>query len=640
MPYASNADLPATIKSLPGKAQSIWRGAFTGFSKSNPKAKEEAGFKVAWAAVKNKYHKNDSGTWVAKDAEYDGGEQGEDPCPSCGMDIPVGVSVCPHCAQPIEDSMTVDHLTMYDTVLMDGVRKTADGYLTCSPRVARVGVQLYKGKELGRPDLGDVRVYRPPSEVFHKDAIRSMTHRPVTLTHPPETVNAGNWKHYAVGHTGDEVLRDGDAIRVPMVIMDAAAIEAYEKHGVKELSVGYSTDLKWRKGITKDGEHYDAIQTAIKGNHLAMVPAARGGETLKIGDDDPEREIDPEAERHLKVITSPHKSKMDKKNAAADLKAYLLENYGDEDGREKYDLMVEGLDVGDGNFDTPLYDKDFTAEERKEAAKKGQAMPGGGYPIRNTEDLHNAIQAIGRAKNPAATKAHIIKRAKALGAVKSLPDDWVKSTTDSKGEQKMSAIVVIDGARLEVADNLTANVIEKHVSGLHSMAADLKGKLDKAAADKEEADEEKTRHEKDHKAAIDAKDGQIAALTKQLADAKALTTPEILDKLVKDRLAVMDSAVKVLGKSFVFDGKQIADIRRAAVAKHYGDSFVKDKSDDYVTPLFDAIGAKDGTGVRALGDALSRPGTRVGAEDVRDAAFSDHLKTLQNAWKPPQRQTS
>jgi hypothetical protein len=67
--------------------------------------------------------------------------------------------------------------------------------------------------------------------------------------------------------------------------MDSKAIEAFEKHGVKELSVGYSTDLKWGKGRTPDGETYDAKQTAIRGNHLAVVPAARGGSLLRIGDD-------------------------------------------------------------------------------------------------------------------------------------------------------------------------------------------------------------------------------------------------------------------------------------------------------------------------------------------------------------------
>ena len=66
----------------------------------------------------------------------------------------------------------------------------------------------------------------------------------------------------------------------------------------------------------------------------------------------------------------------------------------------------------------------FTEEERKAAAKKGNALPDGSFPINNTSDLKNAIQAIGRAKNPGAAKSHIKKRAKALGAEGMLPEGW------------------------------------------------------------------------------------------------------------------------------------------------------------------------------------------------------------------------
>jgi hypothetical protein len=69
--------------------------------------------------------------------------------------------------------------------------------------------------------------------------------------------------------------------------------------------------------------------------------------------------------------------------------------------------------------------RDFSTKEREKLSEKGQAMPGGGYPIRNRQDLKNAIQAIGRAKNPAAAKAWIIKRARALGLTDLLPDGWV-----------------------------------------------------------------------------------------------------------------------------------------------------------------------------------------------------------------------
>jgi len=39
-------------------------------------------------------------------------------------------------------------------------------------------------------------------------------------------------------------------------------------------------------------------------------------------------------------------------------------------------------------------------------------------------DLKNAIHAVGRAKNYDKAKAHIIKRAKALGKEDLLPEDW------------------------------------------------------------------------------------------------------------------------------------------------------------------------------------------------------------------------
>lgn len=68
--------------------------------------------------------------------------------------------------------------------------------------------------------------------------------------------------------------------------------------------------------------------------------------------------------------------------------------------------------------------RDFNTDQRDKMAKKGHALPDGSFPIANEQDLHNAIQAFGRAKDKAAAKAHIIKRAKALGLTKLLPDGW------------------------------------------------------------------------------------------------------------------------------------------------------------------------------------------------------------------------
>lgn len=68
--------------------------------------------------------------------------------------------------------------------------------------------------------------------------------------------------------------------------------------------------------------------------------------------------------------------------------------------------------------------REFSDKKRKELADKGHAMPDGSFPIENTTDLHNAIQSIGRAKDYAKAKAHIISRARDLGATKMLPEDW------------------------------------------------------------------------------------------------------------------------------------------------------------------------------------------------------------------------
>ena len=67
---------------------------------------------------------------------------------------------------------------------------------------------------------------------------------------------------------------------------------------------------------------------------------------------------------------------------------------------------------------------DFNQMQRRRLAAKRQAMPDGGFPIRNVADLKNAIQAFGRAKNKPAVKAWIKKRARELGATNLLPDSW------------------------------------------------------------------------------------------------------------------------------------------------------------------------------------------------------------------------
>lgn len=75
-----------------------------------------------------------------------------------------------------------------------------------------------------------------------------------------------------------------------------------------------------------------------------------------------------------------------------------------------------------------LKKKEFSAGTREKLADKGKAMPNGSFPIVNKSDLRNAIRAYGRAKDKPAAKAHIVERAKALGAADELPTDWEGSS--------------------------------------------------------------------------------------------------------------------------------------------------------------------------------------------------------------------
>jgi hypothetical protein len=85
-----------------------------------------------------------------------------------------------------------------------------------------------------------------------------------------------------------------------------------------------------------------------------------------------------------------------------------------------------GLDI-DGLYEVALTaaaGEKYDFKTRLKMVKTGEAMKGGAFPIKDEEDLKNAIQAYGRGKDKAAAKAHIMKRARALRKVDLLPDKW------------------------------------------------------------------------------------------------------------------------------------------------------------------------------------------------------------------------
>lgn len=170
-----------------------------------------------------------------------------------------------------------------DAAEIAGIERTRDGYLVASVRVSRSGIQTYQGAELGRPDLGVVKVYRPADEVFARGALASYSNRPVTLGHPVQGVSAATWRRDAVGHLDSEVARDGEFVRATMMVSDAAAIEAIDG-GTREISMGYACEIEFTDGVTPDGEAYQAVQKRMRMNHAALVPRGRAGPQCRVGD--------------------------------------------------------------------------------------------------------------------------------------------------------------------------------------------------------------------------------------------------------------------------------------------------------------------------------------------------------------------
>jgi hypothetical protein len=179
--------------------------------------------------------------------------------------------------------------------------------------------------------------------------------------------------------------------------------------------------------------------------------------------------------------------------------------------------------------------RQFSAKERESAANSGAALPDGSFPIENGSDLHNAMRAIGRAKDPAKAKAHIRSRAKALGLESELSDAFKR-----------------DGGVIDAIKRATTYLAESVSSILTSKAADkasllektfdqfsdaLGGEIDKALAAGDAATSDTEIDMDPLKKALglpaSATEAEVtAAITKALADAKAAS--DAVAKLTTD----------------------------------------------------------------------------------------------------------
>lgn len=169
----------------------------------------------------------------------------------------------------------------FDNFKLDAkkLKRTAAGGIRVSAYLSRTGLQTYR-----RSDGSEIIEYRPPEEVFSDNSLETFKGAPITDGHPSVPVDSSNWSILSKGHVSDSVSPAEDKfVRAELLIQDRAIIEEVISGDLSEISCGYECDLLNNPGEI-NGERYDAIQSNIRINHIALLPKglARGGRELTV----------------------------------------------------------------------------------------------------------------------------------------------------------------------------------------------------------------------------------------------------------------------------------------------------------------------------------------------------------------------
>lgn len=169
-------------------------------------------------------------------------------------------------------------IAYYGTTLSPNMDRTPEGFLICrNVPINRTGTQIYGAGELnltGDPDRA-VRAYRLDEDVFDPAALASFEGKDITRGHPPALLTAETQAAYSKGHL-ENVRREGDKTVADLIIKDPALASDVENGVLRQVSCGYHCRFEpYRDGYK---------QTEIRGNHVAIVPKGRAGETVSIQD--------------------------------------------------------------------------------------------------------------------------------------------------------------------------------------------------------------------------------------------------------------------------------------------------------------------------------------------------------------------
>ena len=160
-----------------------------------------------------------------------------------------------------------------------------NGFVSVEKRpISKVGVFDYLGSSIGADDPNKIyRVYRSADELSNKETIDSFKLVPLIDDHEMlGTDGTPAEKKGVQGTTGEDIYFDDDTLFGNLKVY-SDALKTLINGGKKDLSLGYRCEYEFKDGVF-NGEKYDAIQTKLRGNHVALVDNGRMGKEVSVCD--------------------------------------------------------------------------------------------------------------------------------------------------------------------------------------------------------------------------------------------------------------------------------------------------------------------------------------------------------------------
>lgn len=143
--------------------------------------------------------------------------------------------------------------------------------------VARPGIYEYQDVNGTRRELVSAEAL---SRTAFLDGLKGV---PVTIEHPPVEVTPENNKQFSVGTCLSADIVDGGAVKVCLVVSDAAGVDFLTKQRVSGLSPHYYADTRPSPGNSEFYGAYDSVQVSReKPNHIALTKSPRGGHQTSV----------------------------------------------------------------------------------------------------------------------------------------------------------------------------------------------------------------------------------------------------------------------------------------------------------------------------------------------------------------------